>query len=195
MTPQEQIKQAIMADPANRFFTEAGVAPLFAAPETARIVIIGQAPGLKTQEAGLYFKDKSGDRLRDWLGVDEEIFYRSGLFGVLAMDFYFPGSEKSGDLPPRPDFAPKWHPQLLALMPKVDLICLVGSYAQQYYLNQKKTVTLTETVKNYQSYLPKYFPLVHPSPRNQLWIAKNPWFIDEVLPDLQQRVQTILQRK
>lgn len=188
----EAITAAIKASPENRAYTEAGINPLFAAPDTARILVIGQAPGHKTQEAGLYFKDKSGDRLREWLGVDEEIFYRSGLFGVLAMDFYFPGSGKSGDLPPRRDFAPKWHPQLMELMPDIQLTLLIGSYAQQYYLQQKASAKLTETVKHYQDYLPAYFPLVHPSPRNQLWISRNPWFENQVLPDLRVRVQKIL---
>ncbi|MGT2666114.1 uracil-DNA glycosylase family protein [Streptococcus rifensis] len=192
MTTQETIKQAIMADPANQEFTKAGIEPLFAAPETAKILIIGQAPGLKTQEAGLYFKDRSGDRLRDWLGMDEATFYDSGLISVLAMDFYFPGTGKSGDLPPRPDFAPQWHPKLMALMPQIELVILIGTYAQHYYLKQKKSTTVTQTVRNYQTYLPKYFPLVHPSPRNQIWMAKNPWFEAEVLPDLKKRVATIL---
>ena len=113
MSQIERIKQAIMADPQNASYTERGIEPLFAAPKTARINIVGQAPGLKTQEAGLYWKDKSGDRLRDWLGVDEDTFYNSGCFAVLPMDFYFPGHGKSGDLPPRAGFAEKWHPQLL----------------------------------------------------------------------------------
>lgn len=113
MSQIERIKQAIMADPQNQHYTERGIEPLFAAPKTARINIIGQAPGLKTQEAGLYWKDKSGDRLREWLGVDEDTFYKSGYFAVMPMDFYFPGHGKSGDLPPRPGFAEKWHPKLL----------------------------------------------------------------------------------
>ncbi|MDQ0222678.1 uracil-DNA glycosylase family protein [Streptococcus moroccensis] len=192
MTPQETIKQAIMADPANQAFTAAGIEPLFAAPETAKILIIGQAPGLKTQAAGLYFKDRSGDRLRDWLGIDEATFYDSGLISVLAMDFYFPGAGKSGDLPPRPDFAPKWHPKLIALMPQIELIILIGTYAQHYYLKQKKSATVTETVRDYQTYLPHYFPLIHPSPRNQIWMAKNPWFEEDVLPHLKSLVATLL---
>ena len=114
MSQIERIKQAIMADPQNAGYTEHGIEPLFAAPKTARINIIGQAPGLKTQEAGLYWKDKSGDRLRDWLGVDEDTFYNSGYFAVLPMDFYFPGHGKSGDLPPRAGFAEKMASSALA---------------------------------------------------------------------------------
>ena len=185
----EDITKAIIADPQNKAFTEQGINPLFAAPKNARINIVGQAPGLKTQQAGLYWKDKSGDRLREWLGVDEETFYQSGYFAVLPMDFYFPGHGKSGDLPPRKGFADKWHQPILELLPDIELTILIGQYAQKYYLHQKGTVKLTETVQHYQDYLPDFFPLVHPSPRNQIWMAKNPWFEAEVVPELQALVQ------
>ena len=188
----EDITKAIIADPQNKAFTEQGINPLFAAPKNARINIVGQAPGLKTQQAGLYWKDKSGDRLREWLGVDEETFYHSGYFAVLPMDFYFPGHGKSGDLPPRKGFADKWHQPILELLPDIELTILIGQYAQKYYLHQKGTVKLTETVQHYQDYLPDFFPLVHPSPRNQIWMAKNPWFEAEVVPDLKNRIQKIL---
>ena len=188
----EDITKAIIADPQNKAFTEQGINPLFAAPKNARINIVGQAPGLKTQQAGLYWKDKSGDRLREWLGVDEETFYQSGYFAVLPMDFYFPGHGKSGDLPPRKGFADKWHQPILELLPDIELIILIGQYAQKYYLHQKGTVKLTETVQHYQDYLPDFFPLVHPSPRNQIWMAKNPWFEAEVVPELQALVQKII---
>ena len=137
MSQIERIKQAIMADPQNTSYTERGIEPLFAAPTTARINIVGQAPGFKTQEAGIYWKDKSGDRLREWLGVDEDTFYNSGLFAVIPMDFYFPGHGKSGDLPPRKGFAEKWHPQLLKECPNIELTLLIGQYAQAYYLQEK----------------------------------------------------------
>ena len=192
MSQIERIKQAIMSDPQNASYTERGIEPLFAAPKTARINIIGQAPGLKTQEAGLYWKDKSGDRLRDWLGVDEDTFYNSGYFAVLPMDFYFPGHGKSGDLPPRTGFAEKWHAETLALMPDIELIILVGKYAQDYYLKDIKKKNLTETVRAYKEYLPNMFPLVHPSPLNRRWMAKNPWFEEDVLPEFKKRVQEII---
>lgn len=192
MTSIDTITQEIIKDPQNQSFTEQGILPLFAAPKTARINIVGQAPGLKTQEAGLYWKDKSGDRLREWLGVDEETFYQSGYFAVLPMDFYFPGHGKSGDLPPRKGFADKWHPRILQELPDIQLTLLIGQYAQKYYLHQKGTVKLTETVQHYQDYLPDFFPLVHPSPRNQIWMAKNPWFEENVVPDLKKRVREIL---
>ena len=188
----EDITKAIIADPQNKAFTEQGIKPLFAVPKNARINIVGQAPGLKTQQAGLYWKDKSGDRLREWLGVDEETFYQSGYFAVLPMDFYFPGHGKSGDLPPRKGFAEKWHQPILELLPDIELTILIGQYAQKYYLHQKGTVKLTETVQHYQDYLPDFFPLVHPSPRNQIWMAKNSWFEAEVVPELQALVQKII---
>lgn len=189
----EEIRTAIMADEANQAYTKAGIEPLFAAPTTAKINIIGQAPGLKTQEAGLYWKDKSGDRLRDWLGVDEETFYQSDKIAVIPMDFYFPGKGKSGDLPPRAGFAEKWHPQILRLLPDIELTLLIGSYAQHYYLHQKSSVKLTDNVRHFRDFLPDFFPIVHPSPRNQIWQKKNPWFATEVLPELRARVTKILE--
>ena len=188
-----QIKNAIMRDAQNQSFTERGIEPLFAAPTGARINIVGQAPGVKAEQTRLYWNDQSGDRLREWLGVDRETFYHSGLFAVIPMDFYYPGKGKSGDLPPRKGFAEKWHPQILADLPNIELTILIGQYAQKYYLSQNKR-NVTETVKNYREFLPHFLPLVHPSPRNQLWLAKNPWFTQEVIPELQQRVKRILSR-
>ena len=193
MPTLSQIKNAIMADPQNRTFTERGIEPLFAAPTSARINIVGQAPGVKAEQTRLYWNDKSGDRLREWLGVDRETFYRSDLFAVIPMDFYYPGKGKSGDLPPRKGFAEKWHPQILADLPNIELTILIGQYAQKYYLPEN-TLNVTETVQNYAKFLPHFLPLVHPSPRNQLWLAKNPWFEQEVVPRLQQRVKEILSR-
>lgn len=190
----EDIRQAIIADPENKEFTKRGIFPLFEAHETARIVLVGQAPGSRAEATGLYFRDPSGDNLRAWLGVDEEMFYESGLFAVVPMDFYFPGSGKSGDLPPRKDFADKWHADILAQMPNVELMILIGQYAQHYYLKQRKSVKVTDNVRNYQNFLPDYFPLVHPSPRNNIWQVKNPWFREEVLPDLKRIVAEILSK-
>ena len=194
METLEDIKKAIMDDPQNQSYTERGIEPLFAAPKSARINIVGQAPGIKAQETRLYWNDKSGDRLREWMGVDYDTFYHSGYFAAIPMDFYFPGHGKSGDLPPRKGFAEKWHQQILELLPDLELTILIGQYAQKYYLHQKGTVKLTDTVKHYQDYLPEYFPLVHPSPRNQIWLAKNPWFAEQVIPDLQANVQQIISR-
>ncbi len=188
----EKLMADIMADENNQTYTEKGIKPLFTIPPTAKINIIGQAPGIRAQESGLYWNDPSGDRLREWLGVDKECFYQSGLFAVVPMDYYFPGSGRSGDLPPRKHFAPKWHERTLALAPDIRLTLLIGHYAQHYYLKQKASVSLTDTVQHYHHYLPAFFPLVHPSPRNNIWQAKNPWFVQEVLPDLKKRVALII---
>ena len=193
MTSLEEITKAIMADSQNKVFTEKNIEPLFAAPKTARINIVGQAPGIKAQESRLYWNDKSGDRLREWMGVDCDTFYHSGYFAVIPMDFYYPGKGKSGDLPPRKGFAQKWHQPILDLLPDIQLTILIGNYAQKYYLHQKSSVKLTDTVGHYKKYLPNYFPLVHPSPRNQIWMSKHPWFEAQVVPDLKKIIQQIIQ--
>ena len=188
----EQLKKDIMSDIDNKRYSDKGIEPLFSAPRTAKILIIGQAPGLKAQESKIFFNDKSGVKLREWMGIDNEIFYNSGLIGVVPMDFYYPGKGKSGDLPPRKSFASRWHAKVLELMPDVELIILVGKYAQDYYLKDGKGKNLTETVKNYKKYLPMYFPIVHPSPLNFRWHNNNPWFLEEVVPELQERIEKIL---
>lgn len=193
MTSLEEITKAIMADSQNKVFTEKNIEPLFAAPKTARINIVGQAPGIKAQESRLYWNDKSGDRLREWMGVDYDTFYHSGYFAVIPMDFYYPGKGKSGDLPPRKGFAQKWHQPILDLLPDIQLTILIGNYAQKYYLHQKSSVKLTDTVEHYKEYLPDYFPLVHPSPRNQIWMSRHPWFEAQVVPDLKKIIQQIIQ--
>ena len=188
----QKIFDEIMADKENKEFSDAGIEPLFSAPQNAKVMIVGQAPGIKAQEAGKYWFDKSGDRLREWLGVDADTFYNSDIFAIIPMDFYYPGKGKSGDLPPRKDFAPKWHPRLLKELPNIELIILIGQYAQKYYLGDKEKKNLTETVKAYKEYLPKLLPLVHPSPRNLIWLKKNPWFEEEVVPMLQERIRGYL---
>ncbi|MFC4760442.1 uracil-DNA glycosylase family protein [Fructobacillus durionis] len=182
----------IKADPMNKEFTDKGWNPIFNAPKTAKIVIIGQAPGLRVQNTGIMWNDASGDRLREWLGVSKEEFYDSGDIGVIPMDFYYPGKAKSGDKAPRKGIAEKWHPQLLEQMADRQLTILVGSYSQHYYLHQKSSAKITDTIRNYEEYWPKYFPIVHPSPRNNIWLAKNPWYEKDVVPALQKRVRQIL---
>lgn len=191
MATLEQIKNAIMSDPQNQSFSERGIEPLFSAPTSARINIVGQAPGLKAEQSRLYWNDQSGVRLREWLGVDREMFYHSGLFAIIPMDFYYPGKGKSGDLPPRKGFAEKWHPPILADLPDIELTILIGQYAQKYYLPDNK-LNVTDTVKNYQKFLPHFLPLVHPSPRNQVWLKENPWFEQEVILHLQKLVKQII---
>lgn len=188
-----EIEQAIMKDAANQAFTNQGIVPLFQAPSTAKILIIGQAPGLKTQEKGRLFDDASGENLRKWLGVDRQTFYESGHFAILPMDFYYPGKGKSGDLPPRKDFVPKWYPLILDQLLDLELTLLIGQYAQDYYL-EKSQRNLTERVQHADDYLPTYFPLPHPSPRNNIWQAKNPWFQAEIIPQLQKIIVDILEK-
>ena len=198
MTPEitdprfKAIAEEIQKDPENASFTKRGIDPLFFAGPDCRIMIVGQAPGRVAEESGIVWNDRSGDRLRDWMGIDRDTFYNSGKLAIVPMDFYFPGTGKSGDLPPRKDFADKWHPRLLELMPDLKLTILVGSYATKRYLKLKSSASLTQVVKDYRDYLPEFFPLVHPSPRNQIWMKKNPWFDQTVIPDLQELVAQIM---
>lgn len=191
----QTIYQAIVDDPQNRQFTRQGIKPLYYAGADARILLIAQAPGQKAQAQGMFWNDRSGVRLRDWLGLSWDDFYHSGKVAIMPMDFYFPGSGPHGDLPPRPGFAAKWHPRLLRMMPQIQLTILIGAYASRSYLHLGKTTSLTQIVRNYQAYLPQYFPIVHPSPRNRFWMSRNPWFAADVLPDLRQKVQVIMQDK
>jgi uracil-DNA glycosylase len=169
-----------------------GPRPIATAHLDSKIVIIGQAPGTKVHASGIPWDDASGKQLRKWLNVSEEEFYNTKSFAIIPMGFCYPGKGKTGDLPPRPECAPQWHNQLLDKMLNVELVILIGMYAQKYYLKDKAKKTLTETVGNYKDYLPKYFPLPHPSPRNRFWLTKNPWFEKEVIPKLQKRVNNIL---
>jgi uracil-DNA glycosylase len=168
-----------------------GVNPIFSIHPNSNIAIIGQAPGSIVHKTGIPWDDKSGERLRDWLGVNEDEFYDEQLFALIPMGFCYPGKGISGDLPPRPECAPKWHKLVLSQMNQLQLILLIGNYAQKYYLKELVKKTLTETVKNYQEYLPKYLPLPHPSPRNNIWLKKNPWFTADVLPQLQTIVKKL----
>ncbi|RMF01057.1 MAG: uracil-DNA glycosylase family protein [Bacteroidetes bacterium] len=169
-----------------------GVRPVFTVHPAARILIVGQAPGRKVHASGIPWDDASGKRLRAWLGVDQDHFYDPTKFAILPMGFCFPGTGKSGDLPPRPECAPQWHHALSAKMPHIELSLLIGQYAQAYYLGSRKQPTLTETVRQWRTYLPAYLPLPHPSPRNGIWLRRNPWFEAEVVPHLQQQTQRIL---
>lgn len=192
MTTFETINAEIAADPMNQSYTGRGILPLFRASAAARLVIVGQAPGRKAEETRLFWNDPSGDRLRDWMGVTREQFYGSEYIAQLPMDFYYPGKGKSGDQPPRKGFAEKWHPRLLAAMPSIETIILVGSYAQEYYLDARRKENLAETVRSFREYLPDYLPLVHPSPRNQIWLKRNPWFEQDVIPVLKERVRSLI---
>ncbi|WP_261857552.1 uracil-DNA glycosylase family protein [Photobacterium sanguinicancri] len=158
-----------------------GVRPIIQASPKAKLLIIGQAPGLRVHESGIPWNDPSGERLRRWLDLPSEIFYDETQIAIVPMGLCYPGKGKSGDLPPRPECAPLWHPQLLPALPNVGMTLLIGQYAQNHYLSDKPK-TLTETVKQWQTWAPRYLPLPHPSPRNTLWLKRNPWFEDEVVP-------------
>lgn len=181
------LRLAITKDEANREHVERGWLPIYTASPAAKVAIIGQAPGLRAQRTGLPWNDPSGKKLMHWLGVTEEQFRDPDLFAILPMDFYFPGAGTSGDIPPRRGFAERWHPQLLALMPNIEVRLLVGRYAQRHYLPDERG-PLTDVVRNYRSFLPLQFPIVHPSPRNFRWHLRNPWFEETVVPALRERV-------
>ncbi|MEZ2334702.1 uracil-DNA glycosylase family protein [Mucilaginibacter sp. RCC_168] len=166
--------------------------PIIQANGDSKILVIGQAPGRKVQDSGVPWDDASGNNLREWLGVDKQMFYNENIFALVPMGFCFPGSGKSGDLPPRPECAPLWHLQILRLMPEIKLTLLIGQYAQNYYLKMTAKGTLTETVESYKDYLPNYIPLPHPSPRNNIWQKKNSWFKENLIPELKAKVITIL---
>lgn len=168
-----------------------GPRPIISAHPNSKMVIIGQAPGKIVHETGIPWNDKSGENLRQWMGIDSDMFYNSTKISILPMGFCYPGKGKSGDLPPRKECALLWHQKVLDKIEKAELILLIGKYAQDYYLNDKKHKTLTDTVLNFRDYLPKYFVLPHPSPRNNIWMIKNKWFHEEVIPELQQLVKKI----
>ena len=169
-----------------------GPRPVVTAHVNAKIVIIGQAPGTKVHASGIPWDDASGKQLRKWLGVTDDQFYDGEIFAIVPMGFCYPGRGKGGDLPPRPECAPQWHEQLMEFMPNVELVLLIGMYAQKYYLKKDAKKTLTETVSNYEVYLPYYFPLPHPSPRNRFWLTRNSWFEEHILSQLQNRIKEII---
>ncbi len=170
-----------------------GPRPVLRAEATARLMIIGQAPGTKVHESGVPWDDASGDRLRDWLQMDKDSFYDAGRVAIVPMGFCYPGRlGRDGDAPPRPECAPQWHEPVLAGLPQLELTLLVGSYAQARYLGRQREKTLTETVAKWQSYLPEFLPTPHPSWRTVGWQKRNPWFETDVLPVLRQRVRALL---
>ena len=171
-------------------FLEEGCNPLVRVHPRNKILIIGHAPGLKIHRSGQLWADQSGDNLRAWLGVDESTFYQSNLFGMMPMGFCYPGKGTSGDNPPRPECAPLWHAQVLKHLQYLELTLLVGKYAQNYYLNER--TSLTDLVKNFEKYLPRYLPLPHPSPRNFIWQSRNPWFKQQLVPKLQHIIASMI---
>ena len=168
-----------------------GANPVVTAHQQSKVIIIGQAPGTKVHRSGIPWDDASGNRLRTWLNVDKETFYDTRNFAIIPMGFCYPGKGKTGDLPPRKECAPLWHQRLLGQLPNVQLVLLIGQYAQASYLGKSREKNLTETVRNYEAYAPKFFPLPHPSPRNRYWLSKNPWFDEEVVWALRERLAEV----
>ncbi len=171
-----------------------GPRPVLRADAGARVLIVGQAPGTRVHATGIPWNDPSGDRLRAWLAVDRDAFYDERRFAIIPVGLCYPGRGRSGDLPPRPECAPLWHPRLRALLPDIGLTLLVGQYAQAFYLGGRQKSTLTDTVRAWAGYLPEFLPLPHPSPRNTRWLAVNPWFEQDVIPVLRKRVHALLER-
>ena len=168
-----------------------GPRPVLVAHAAARILVVGQAPGTKVHLSGRPFDDASGDRLRLWMGLDRLAFYDPTLVAFLPMGFCYPGRGPSGDLPPRPECAASWRAKLLAQLPRIELMLLVGQYAQAWHLGVQRKATLTETVRTWHDYGPLKVPLPHPSPRNNIWLARNPWFEQDVVPMLRERVRRL----
>ncbi|MFK7786468.1 MAG: uracil-DNA glycosylase family protein [Crocinitomicaceae bacterium] len=173
-------------------FLPLGPRPVVSVSRESKILIVGQAPGTKVHASGIPWDDQSGKNLRSWLNVTNEQFYNPEIFGIIPMGFCYPGKGKSGDLPPRKECAPLWHEALLEQLPKLELVLLIGQYAQKYYLKSEMKKNLTETVLHFDEYLPRNFVLPHPSPRNAIWMKKNPWFPHDVLPELQRKTREII---
>lgn len=170
-----------------------GPRPVLLVRPTSRLLIVSQAPGTRVHETGLPFNDRSGDRLRDWLGIDRDTFYNHPNIGIMPVGLCYPGADvKGGDLPPMKICAPTWHPRIRPLLRQVELTLVVGSYAQAYYLGKHRKASMTETIAAWREYLPEFLPLPHPSWRNTVWLKRHPWFATEVLPLLRKRVRTLL---
>lgn len=168
-----------------------GPRPVLRASATARLLIVGQAPGTKVHASGVPWDDASGKRLRDWLEMTPEAFYDTTKIAIVPMGFCYPGKAGSGDAPPRPECRATWHPRLLPLLKQVQLTLLIGQYSQAYFLGERRKATLTDTVAAWREYMPAYLPLPHPSPRNVGWFKANPWFEHEVVPALRERVRAL----
>ncbi|WP_083256785.1 uracil-DNA glycosylase family protein [Glaciecola punicea] len=171
-----------------------GPNPIVQVHAQAKILIASQAPGSVAHALGVPFKDKSGERLRRWMGISEADFFNPRHVAILPMGFCYPGRGKSGDLPPTKECASIWRGDLLALLPNIQLTLLIGAYSQAWHLQKARQSTLSETVKVWQNYWPEQLPMPHPSPRNNIWVTKNPWFEDQVIPVLQQRIKLLLDK-
>ena len=168
-----------------------GVRPVLQVNSDAKILIAGQAPGRRVHATGIPFDDPSGDRLRDWMGVTREQFYNPQLFAIVPMGFCYPGTGNSGDLPPRPECATTWRARLLRQLPRIETTLVIGKYAHDYHFD-KRNLTVTRLVENWQQHWPRRLPLPHPSPRNNIWLKKNPWFETKVVPVIRARITHLL---
>ena len=166
--------------------------PVLQVDQRARILVAAQAPGRKVHETGIPFNNPSGDRLRDWMGIPPATFYDPSKIAIVPMGFCYPGSGKTGDRPPRPECAAAWRVELLGKLPDLQFTLVIGQYVAAYHLRSSHMSTLTETIKAWRNYWPTIVPLPHPSPRNQIWLRKNPWFSRDILPALRKRIQEVL---
>jgi uracil-DNA glycosylase len=169
-----------------------GPRPILAAGKSSKILIIGQAPGIRVHESGIAWDDPSGKRLREWMGISTDDFYNEKKVAIVPMGFCYPGTGKSGDLPPRPECAELWHERLLKQLNSIELTLLLGQYSQKYILGDQAKRNLTETVANWKEYRPNRLPMPHPSPRNNRWLTRNAWFERELLPWLQRKVAKLV---
>jgi uracil-DNA glycosylase len=197
MTAAERaLEEAVAAARACRICAAAlplGPRPVLLVRATSRLLIVSQAPGTRVHETGLPFNDRSGDRLRGWLGIDRDTFYGHPNLGIMPVGMCYPGVDaKGGDRPPMKVCAPTWHPRIRPLLPHVELTLLVGSYAQAYYLGRRRKASMTDTIAAWRDYLPDFLPLPHPSWRNTAWLKRQPWFERDVVPELQRRVRALL---
>jgi uracil-DNA glycosylase len=158
----------------------------------ARVLVVGQAPGIRVHHSGVPFDDASGDRLREWMGITREVFYDPAQLAIVPMGFCYPGTGKSGDLPPRPECAPRWRLPVLEHLPNIALTLVIGQYAQAWHLPKSGTSGVTGTVERWREFAPEVMPLPHPSPRNNIWLKRNPWFAQTLLPELKALVARAL---
>jgi len=171
-----------------------GARPVLRAHEAARVLVVGQAPGLRVHTTGIPWDDPSGQRLREWMGVDTTTFYDESRIAIIPMGYCYPGRGQDGDMPPRPECAKLWLHRLLAKLPSIELTLLVGQYAQRHFLGNRRKHSLAETTRSWQDYSPQYIPLPHPSPRNQPWFKRHPWFAQQLVPALQLRIGALVTR-